>query len=67
MSYQTGAVSTLVLVLLALSFSEASLRRRAFTSEKSETANKFSSRIVGGEESDVLAAPYLVSLQNAYG
>ncbi|XP_043654767.1 chymotrypsin-1 [Drosophila teissieri] len=67
MSYQSRAVSLLVLVLLALSFSEASLRRRAFSSEIPQAANKFSSRIVGGEESDVLAAPYLVSIQNAYG
>ncbi|XP_039495744.1 chymotrypsin-2 [Drosophila santomea] len=67
MTYQSIAVSLLVLVLLALSFSEASLRRRASTSEIPQAANKFSSRIVGGQESDVLAAPYLVSIQNAYG
>ncbi|XP_017118591.1 chymotrypsin-2 [Drosophila elegans] len=67
MSCKIRAVSLLVLVLLTISFSEASLRHREITSDISTSANKFSARIVGGEVSDVLAAPYQVSIQNAYG
>ncbi|XP_016944664.2 chymotrypsin-2 [Drosophila suzukii] len=67
MSFQIRTVSLVVLVLLAISFSEASLRRRAVSSDSAPSAEKFSSRIIGGEVSDVLAAPYLVSLQNGYG
>ncbi|XP_016983241.1 chymotrypsin-2 [Drosophila rhopaloa] len=67
MSCQIRAVSLLVLVLLAISYSEASLRHRSVTSDTPTAANKFSSRIIGGQVSDVLAAPYLVSVQNALG
>ncbi|XP_017035596.1 chymotrypsin-2 [Drosophila kikkawai] len=72
MSCQIRAVSLLVLalVLLAVSFSEASFRRRplpAGVREAAGAANKFNSRIVGGELSDVSAAPYQISLQNAIG
>ncbi|XP_016949793.1 chymotrypsin-2 [Drosophila biarmipes] len=67
MSFQIRTVFSIVLVLLAISFSEASLRRREVTSETASSADKFSSRIIGGEVSDVLAAPYQVSLQNGYG
>ncbi|XP_017084732.2 chymotrypsin-2 [Drosophila eugracilis] len=67
MSYQIRTVSLFVLVLLAITFSQAIERQRAFTSDIPSSAAKFSSRIVGGQESDVLAAPYQVSLQNSYG
>ncbi|XP_016992967.1 chymotrypsin-2 [Drosophila takahashii] len=67
MSYEIKTVSLVVLVLLAISFSEASLRHRAVSSETPASADKFSSRIIGGVESDVSAAPYLVSIQNSYG
>ncbi|KAI8045556.1 chymotrypsin-2 [Drosophila gunungcola] len=67
MSCKIRAVSLLVLVLLAISFSEASLRHRELTSDISTSAKKFSSRIVGGDVSDVLAAPYQVSIQNVFG
>ncbi|XP_017046734.1 chymotrypsin-2 [Drosophila ficusphila] len=67
MSCQIRAVALVFFILAVISFSSASLRHRELTSDIQTSAGKFSSRIVGGAESDVLAAPYLVSIQNGYG
>ncbi|KAH8382441.1 hypothetical protein KR009_003533 [Drosophila setifemur] len=68
MSCQIRVASLSVLVLLTVSFSEGSFRQRPFNpSAEGLSVDKFSSRIVGGEQSEVTAAPYIVSLQNVYG
>ncbi|XP_034663811.1 chymotrypsin-2-like isoform X2 [Drosophila subobscura] len=57
-----------LLLLLLVSCTQAELRRRAFTAATGgSSADKFSSRVAGGQVSDVKAAPYQVSLQNSYG
>lgn len=62
MSYQIGVL--LPLLLLLLSASQGAHQRRVFPSMPAPNIN---SRIIGGEDAALGAAPYQVSVQNMLG